>query len=321
MAVLMGGLLWYVGFEKLGLALGQVNPAYFLLALLAYFVINALFTFRIMRVLERQGIKVNFWRTILAQYGGMLSSDVTPGRSGYMLTPVYLKDQHVDTSAGMSCILGIQSIEFLVKVTGGIMAVIFLLYETHLTHEVFALVSVGVGLMLVGGLVLAAIIWCPTVASLFRKVVSSKLIVRYMSRVVMKFEMFEENALKIRNAIPEIALISLLSWVAKGFEWYFLGLAVGITRIGWLGFFLLHPLITAMGFIPLTPSGIGFQEGAIVGIFLLLGIDVRVALVFAILSRALLIIEDLIGVPQIARSTQLGIFTTLGSSRSFELTH
>ena len=48
----------------------------------------------------------------------------------------------------------------------------------------------------------------------------------------------------------------------------------------------------------------------IVGIFLLLGVDVRLALAFAILSRSLLIIEDLIGVPQIARSAQLGLFAT-----------
>jgi uncharacterized membrane protein YbhN (UPF0104 family) len=77
-----------------------------------------------------------------------------------------------------------------------------------------------------------------------------------------------------------------------------------------LGFFLLHPLVTAFGFVPLTPSGIGFQEGAIVGIFLLLGVDVRLALGFAVLSRALLIIQDLVGVPQIAKSAQLGLFAT-----------
>ena len=116
--------------------------------------------------------------------------------------------------------------------------------------------------------------------------------------------------MKTRAMIPEIMFISTLSWIMKGFEWYFLGLALGITNIGYLGFFLLHPLITAFGFVPLTPSGIGFQEGAIVGIFLLLGVDVRLALAFAILSRSLLIIEDLIGVPQIARSAQLGLFAS-----------
>jgi uncharacterized membrane protein YbhN (UPF0104 family) len=96
----------------------------------------------------------------------------------------------------------------------------------------------------------------------------------------------------------------------KGCEWYFLGLAVGITTLPWLAFFLMHPLITAFGFVPLTPSGIGFQESAIVGVFLLLGVKLQLAVVFAILARGLLIIEDLFGVPQIARSAQSGLLAT-----------
>jgi uncharacterized protein (TIRG00374 family) len=106
-----------------------------------------------------------------------------------------------------------------------------------------------------------------------------------------------------------------MCWILKGFEWYFLGLALGITQIGWLGFFLLHPLVTALGFVPLTPSGIGFQEGAIVGVFALLGMSTPQALAFALLSRVLLIVEDLIGVPQIAKSTSTLVFSRRTSDK------
>ena len=302
--------MWYVGINTLALILTKINLSYFLLAFLAYFFINVLFTIRIIRILQRQGIKATFGRTFLAQYSGMLTSDITPGRSGYVLTPVYLMNQGIDPSASLSCVLGIQSIEFLVKVLGGALALIFLLNQASMTRELFWIGFVGIGLMLLGGFVLAAIIWSPRAAALIRKIAGSKLLARFTAGIMAKLEEFGENAMKTRNAIPEIALISTLSWILKGFEWYFLGLALGITKIGWLGFFLIHPLTTAFGFVPLTPSGIGFQEGAIVGIFLLLGVDIRLALAFAILSRALLIIEDLIGVPQIAKSTQLGLFAT-----------
>ena len=240
----------------------------------------------------------------------MLTSDVTPGRSGYMLTPVYLMNQNIDPSASLSCILGIQSIEFLVKVLGGAGALVFLLYRTNLTREIFTLAIIGIGLMLLGGFVLAAIIWSPRAADLFRKIATSRFFARFTGRIIAKLDEFGKNAMKTRSAIPEIFLITLLSWVLKGFEWFFLGLSLGITNIGWFGFFLLHPLITAFGFVPLTPSGIGFQEGAIVGIFLLLGVDIRLALAFAILSRVLVIFEDLIGVPQIAKSAQRGLLAT-----------
>jgi len=310
MVIMIGALLWYVGIDTLVTALKSTNPFYLLLAFLSYSVINILFTIRIIRVLQRQGIKATFWKTILAQYAGMLSSDVTPGRSGYMLTSVYLKDQDIETSSSLSCIFGIQSIEFLVKVIGGALALLYLLNQTVLTKELFWIASIGIGLMLLGGFALAAIIWFPKTAGLIRKIAGLKFLSRFTAGIMGKLEEFAENSMKTRSAIPEITLITLFSWIVKGFEWYFLGLAVGITKIGWLGFFLIHPLVTAFGFVPFTPSGIGFQEGAIVGVFLLLGIDIRLALVFAILSRALLIIEDLIGVPQIAKSTQHGLFAT-----------
>jgi uncharacterized protein (TIRG00374 family) len=241
----------------------------------------------------------------------MLTSDVTPGRSGYVLTPIYLRNQGIDTTASLSCILGIQSIEFLVKVFGGACALVFLLNGASLTKELFTIGAIGIGLMLLGGFALAAIIWYPKAADVFRKIAATRFLSRFTGGIVGKLEEFGKNAKMTRGAIPEIALITMISWVLKGFEWYFLGLSIGITRIGWLGFFLLHPLTTAFGFVPLTPSGIGFQEGAIVGIFLLLGIDARLALAFAILSRLLLILEDLVGVPSIAKSTQAGLFATI----------
>jgi uncharacterized protein (TIRG00374 family) len=240
----------------------------------------------------------------------MLSSDVTPGRTGYMLTPVYLMNQNIDPSASLSCILGIQSIEFLVKVLGGAGALVFLVYRTQLTREIFTLAVIGIGLMLLGGFVLAAIIWSPKAADLFKRIATSRLFARITGRIVAKLDEFGQNAMKTRGAVPEIFVITFFSWILKGFEWYFIGLSLGITNIGWFGFFLLHPLITAFGFVPLTPSGIGFQEGAIVGIFVLLGVDIRLALAFAILSRVLLIFEDLIGVPQIAKSAQRGLLAT-----------
>jgi uncharacterized protein (TIRG00374 family) len=310
MVVILGALVWYVGLNTLVMVLTRTDPSYFLLAFLAYFLINVLFTIRLIRVLGRQGIKAPFGRTFLAHYSGMLTSDVTPGRSGYVLTPVYLRNQAIEMSASLSCVLGIQSIEFLVKVLGGALAFVFLLNQTSITQGLFWIGLSGIGLMLLGSFALAAIIWSPRAAALIRRIAGWKLLARFTGGVMAKLEEFGENAMKTRSAIPEIALVSTLSWILKGFEWYFLGLSLGITKIGWLGFFLLHPLVTAFGFVPLTPSGIGFQEGAIVGIFLLLGVDARLALGFAILSRALLIIQDLVGVPQIAKSAQLGLFAT-----------
>ena len=123
-----------------------------------------------------------------------------------------------------------------------------------------------------------------------------------------KLEEYKESSNSTQKAIPEILGLTMVCWIIKGFEWYFLGIALGITNVPWIAYFLIHPLVTALAFVPITPAGIGVQEFGILGVLGLLGVPVATAGAFAILARGLLIIEDLIGVPQIVKSTSI-IFT------------
>jgi hypothetical protein len=72
----------------------------------------------------------------------------------YILTPVYLRDQNVPASKGLSSILGIQTIEFLVKVIGGVGAVIYLVefVPAATWNELFPqnILGVNVGLLIAG---------------------------------------------------------------------------------------------------------------------------------------------------------------------------
>ena len=237
----------------------------------------------------------------------MLSSDVTPARSGYVLTPVYLRDQNVPAPVSLSGILGIQSVEFLVKVLGGTLALVFLVNFVSMTQELLVLAVIGVSLMLVGGIILAAMSWSQRVIKLVQRITNHRFLKRLTGGLMGKLEEYAVNAKKTRKAFPEILLLTLACWTLKGFEWYFLGLALGIAIsvspvIGWLGFFLIHPLVTALGFAP-TPAGIGAQEWGAVIVLGLFGVNPVAALSFALMARGLLIIVDLVGVPQIVKTS------------------
>jgi uncharacterized protein (TIRG00374 family) len=315
MVAIFAALLWYVGIGSLYNSLLNIKLEYLVFAFLAYFAINLLFTVRLRRVLGKEGIKTSFGKTLLAQYAGMLTSDVTPGRSGYVLTPLYLRDQEVPTSKSLSGILGIQTIEFLIKVAGGIGALFFLIEAVQLETWQFGIAALGITLMLTGALLLAALSWSHRAISLFDRIAKSRFLKRFTGGLMEKIEEYKDGARNTRKAIPEIILLTITCWILKGFEWYFLGLALGITQIPWIGFFLLHPLITALGFVPITPAGAGVQEFGIVGIFgLLVNVSANPAMAgpigaFAVLSRVLLIVEDLAGVPQIAKSTSFLVFS------------
>lgn len=318
MVAIFAVLLWYVGVNSLYEALLTIKIEYLILAFLMYFGINLLFTVRIRRVLAKDGIKTAFGKTLLAQYAGMLTSDVTPGRSGYILTPIYLRDQNVPTSKSLSTILGIQTIEFLIKVVGGVGAVVYLVQTVPMAtwNELFPqavfginigiLIAVlGIALMLVGAIVLAAFTWSHRAISLFDRIANWRFLKRLTGGIMGKLEEYKDSAHSTRRAIPEILILTLACWILKGFEWYFLGLALGINDIPWLAYFLIHPLVTALAFVPITPAGAGVQEFGIIGILGLLGVAVGPAGAFALIARGLLIIEDLIGVPQIVKSASL----------------
>ncbi len=331
MVAIFGALLWYVGLGSLYNALVNIKIEYLVLAFVSYFGINLLFTVRLQRVLAKQGVKTSFGKTLMAQYAGMLTSDVTPGRSGYVLTPLYLRDQKVPASKALSGILGIQTVEFLAKVVGGVGAVFFLLsfvrtenwllFGTFLGVNVgFLVMGLGIALMLTGAIILAAITWSQRAMAIFNRIANSKYLKRFTGGLVGKLEEYKESSQKTRKAIPDIIGLTIACWILKGFEWYFLGLALGINlglspALTWLAFFLIHPLVTALGFVPITPAGAGVQEFGIVGIFTLLFAAplpevTKAAIVsFAILARGLLIIEDLAGVPQIVRSTSTFSFS------------
>ncbi|MDR2707302.1 MAG: flippase-like domain-containing protein [Nitrososphaerota archaeon] len=325
--IMFAVLLWYISSSQTddGLSLFEVLKSikigYLALAFLMYFGINVLFAFRLQRVLAKDNIKTSFRKTLLAQYAGMLTSDFTPGRSGYMLTPVYLRDQNIPTSKSLSTILGIQTIEFLIKVAGGIGAVIYLVkfVPTATWNEMFPqtiaginvgilIAGFGIGLMLLGAIVLALFTWSKKAINIFNKIANIRFIKRFTGGLIGKLEEYKESAHSTKKAIPEILALTLLCWILKGFEWWFLGLAFGITTVPWIAFFLIHPLVTALAFIPIIPAGLGVQEIGITGILGLLGVPLVTAGAFAIIARILLIIEDLIGLPQIVKSTSL-LFT------------
>jgi glycosyltransferase 2 family protein len=321
MVAIFAALLWYVGIGQLYNALLNIKIEYLILAFACYFGINLLFTVRLRRVLAKDGVKTSFGKTLLAQYAGMLTSDVTPGRSGYFLTPLYLRDQNVPTSKSLSGILSIQTVEFLAKVAGGIGAVILLIqvvpasswqhFQDLTGINGLIIAGLGIGLMLVGAIVLAAITWSQRALKLFNRIANWRFLKRFTGGILGRLEEFNESSQKNRKALPEIAGLTMLCWILKGFEWFFLAIALGLSLglspvMTWLAFFLIHPLVTALAFVPITPAGMGVQEFGIVGILGLIVTEPAMAGVigaFAILARGLLIIEDLAGVPQIVKST------------------
>jgi uncharacterized protein (TIRG00374 family) len=316
--LLIAAIIWYVGAHEIGHVLLRLNVMFLIYALIAYFFMNLLFAVRLKMVLRALGQNLGLKKILSIQYGGMLASDFTPARSGYFVVPLMLASDEIPLTVGLSSILGIQSIEFLVKMMGGILALIYLVTMFNLSLDLLIISSVGIGLMLIGAIIIFLAMWWKKAVDLLNVFKKAPFIGRLIITVSRKITEFQMEAYRVKDAIIPITSLTLLSWFVKGLEWYFIGLSLNITQISFTGFFLLHPLITALSFVPITPSGIGFQEGGIAGVFYLLGVKADVSVVFALLARFLLVIEDIAGVPALSRAG-VKIFEVVSSLKEKEV--
>jgi uncharacterized protein (TIRG00374 family) len=119
----------------------------------------------------------------------------------------------------------------------------------------------------------------------------------YINKFKQDFDKMKEKSFSVRQSIYFILLIYFICWVLLGVQWQLIGLSLGISmaQLSFLAYFLLHPLITLLRFVPLTISGLGLMEGATVVMFYLLGIGMPIGLSFSLLVRLNLLLVDSIG--------------------------
>jgi len=232
--------------------------------------------------------------------GGMIVGDITPGRSGYFLTPPLLK-KNTGTSItdGMACIFAPQAIEFILKVAGAFVA-LFYIYTISDISDLLIPAGVGATFLLMIGIFMLMISWRDEnlTSSLVRKL-------PVLKRFTEKISSFKESSILIKDNINAILVLYMVGWVFAGLQWFYLGRALGIEQPFFI-FFLLHPLLSMLMFT--LPSGIGLMDIGTILVFSLLGISPALAWAFSILVRISILLVD-----------SIGLRTVLASVRDLEL--
>ncbi|MDL5503085.1 MAG: flippase-like domain-containing protein, partial [Candidatus Methanoperedens sp.] len=113
--------------------LKKTDLSYFIMACLSYLFLDLVLALRLSYLLKKIGQEMKFKDVFFSHMGGMIIGDITPGRSGYFLTPLILrKKAGVPITGGMACIFAPQGIEFILKVAGAIAAIIYLSFYLNI---------------------------------------------------------------------------------------------------------------------------------------------------------------------------------------------
>ncbi|OFV68188.1 MAG: protein belonging to Lysylphosphatidylglycerol synthetase/UPF0104 [Candidatus Syntrophoarchaeum caldarius] len=286
-------ILFKLGPGEIYESLTQVKLRYFILAGCAYLTYNTFMAIRLrylMKVISKENLP--YRDVFFSHMGGMIASDVTPARSGYFLTPIFLKrkGENLTVTGGMAAILAPQGIEFILKVIGSLLGIVLLI--SNIDNAIIKPLLGAGAIFLLLGIGILIFLWSSEESSL--KIIAK---IPLMKRFLNEFSHLKEESFKIRSEIPFILLLHMIGWVCVALQWMFLGRALGI-ELSFLTYFLLHPLLSLLAFVPLTPAGFGLMEGGTTGIFTLLGIDPATAFAFSILVRINTVGVDIIGVKE-----------------------
>lgn len=285
---------YVLGFNNIVQAIVKVNIFLFLIGFLIYGLRNFVITWRLQLILKNFGCDISLRTTFWAHMGGVVVSDYTPSRSGYLYASLILKRKNnIPYQKSLSGIISSNAIEFILKTIGAALAIfyIILVISPDIPLELYFTLIFATSIMLTVTIVLTLILWWEKGSNFFSKF--EKL--PYLKKIFNKIQDIQQQSKEIKPIFWKVVIISLLIWILKGFTWLFFFFALNIFGISLIECILLQPLITALAFIPLFPSGFGIQEIGTIFILGIFNVSSPLAGAFSVLLRSMLVF-NLLGI-------------------------
>lgn len=287
-----------VGFDKIGAVLANAKPEFFILAILAYVMLNIIMAYRIKIVLESIGDKLGTLQIFQSSLAGMLASDFTPARVGYFFTAFSLSVRHkIAFEKTLLSIFGPQLFDFMIKVTS---AAIFLYLILSMAGGGDLLMNATVLIIFACGIIAAALlVFHPPLLKALSPLESLPFVPKAFN-FIRKMHLHSSKVLAIKW---KIAAVTLAGWFVKGLEWLFLSKAVGIQLSGdpvedVLFMMVFQAALTIIQFLPIpTLAGAGASEAGFAAALLPFGIPIETAVTFGFLTRVVMIAVDSFSLP------------------------
>jgi len=272
-------------------------------AVACYVAINLLMAYRIRVLLEDMGQHAKYNDIVLAHFSGMLASDFTPARSGYFATAAVLSTHKVPVGKAVAAILSPQLFDFLLKVVAGGVAIAFMLSALRVDGNSIFMQAAALGGLFLMLLFAVLLVFSKSFLLLFKGIFSMH---PFGGKIWEMLAGMQEHSKAVRRKLPFVLGLLFCTWMLKGAEWMLLGDALSITPEFAYGTFvfylLLQPLITILQFVPFpTLAGAGLSEAGAIGVMVLFGISAPAAAAFALLTRGIMMLVDLVGLAQIGR--------------------
>lgn len=303
--------LWLLQMANVNAVLATIlefNPVN-LIGAVAFFITASTFVaLALCTTLRNSNPTVPLRKMIMASFAGQLLSDVTPVRSGYFMTPVFLKQlAGIPVDSGMAGVLATGGVNSIVKVVLSAAGLVYFASYLVLPAEITNAWLFGAVVLVVAGIFLVLLMRERRLSRLVAKVERVPLIGKSLGKFTEMFSNVQEEGRKIRFSLIFVAILILLSVLANAAALYLIFVGVWYPSLSLLDFFFIASFASVLTYIPITVAGLGVQEaGYVLLLHLLLGLPLSPInpsfVAFALIARVLFTGTDIIGIGPLLRA-------------------
>jgi len=287
---LIGYLLIKADIRALFNAASQINPLFFLAALLISILSILIRSYKWQLLLNLQGARVSLGHIVAITYMSLFFSNFAPGAIGGDLFRIYkTRNYPVLKSGSVSSIFvdratGFITLFFVVFIFGAID--LFMINPLLTREQLFLIILYCMGFVVILILLYILLIRSSKVSFL------SKL--PAFERVLKDFKQSLDIHKNHKRIVFSCLILSFIFYLSCSLVMYLFSLSASI-NINFLRLAFVVPLITFLAMIPISFNGIGIQEGSYYFFFQKIGVNLESALLIAFLPRITMLVFSLLG--------------------------
>lgn len=280
-------VIWQTGISNILQSFNSINYM-IIFSFLFLPVIYLLQAWKWHKILEIQGIDVNFWQLMKVHLIGVFYGTLTPGRAGSLLKAIYLK-KIVDKPAMelTSSVMLERLLDFLCVCSLAIVGAFLFVQDSR---NILLPIIIVLIVFIFGMSIIMSKRNFIRLMNIFSFLIPNKL----KSRLDEYVDSFYRRMIK-KSQLLYPGILTLVTWCAVYFGSYIIALSLGV-QLNWFVFISLFSLATIISLIPITISGIGTRELTLITLLAPFGVPKEITFTISILSVVIyLLIPSFIG--------------------------
>ena len=280
----------------------QVKPLNLVAAVVSFITASTFVALALCTTLRRSNPVIPVRKIVMASFAGQLLSDVTPVRSGYFLTPIFInKLAGFPVEQGVTGVLATGGINAFVKAVVCLIGLGYFASYLPLPAEIINALLIGIMVLVIAGVFFMLLMWEKRLSKLVEKFERLPIIGKGFSKFAEIFGNVQTEGKRIKGSLAIVAALILLSIIANAAALSLIFSGIWRSSLSLLDFFFLASLASVLTYVPITIAGLGVQEaGYVLLLQLMLGIplstiDARLV-AFALITRVLFTGTDIIGI-------------------------